>query len=139
MYFQIQDIKDNCLIIAYDNEKYYNYPPKEQKDLLRHVMLKVAMVSGIHKNLNIKEIEIMINSLINHWFLYFSPVHDRLFPLPEDMIRSICLPLDGCCSGCISELQCVLEVQSSENLLKNSLCRCLQPFFYQYFRTLDKT
>ena len=34
MYFQIQDIKDDCLIIAYDNEKYYNLERKEQRSNL---------------------------------------------------------------------------------------------------------
>ena len=39
MYFQIQDIKDDCLMIAYDNEKYYELDRIEQrKNLL--VMLK---------------------------------------------------------------------------------------------------
>ena len=31
MYFQIQDIKGDCLIIAYDNEKYYNFTRDEQR------------------------------------------------------------------------------------------------------------
>lgn len=34
MYFQIQDIKDDCLIIAYDNEKYYNFTRDEQRKKL---------------------------------------------------------------------------------------------------------
>ena len=34
MYFQIQDIQDNCLIIAYDNENYYNLDRKEQRKKL---------------------------------------------------------------------------------------------------------
>lgn len=34
MYFQIQDIKDDCLIIAYDNKKYYDLPEDEQKEKL---------------------------------------------------------------------------------------------------------
>lgn len=34
MYFQIQDIKDDCLIIAYDNKKYYDLPEDEQKKKL---------------------------------------------------------------------------------------------------------
>lgn len=34
MYFQIQDIKDDCLIIAYDNEKYYNFSNDEQRKML---------------------------------------------------------------------------------------------------------
>ena len=34
MYFQIQDIKDDCLIIAYDNEKYYNFTRDEQRKML---------------------------------------------------------------------------------------------------------
>lgn len=34
MYFQIQDIKDDCLIIAYDNEEYYNLERKEQRNNL---------------------------------------------------------------------------------------------------------
>ncbi len=34
MYFQIQDIKNDCLIIAYDNKKYYDLPEDEQKKKL---------------------------------------------------------------------------------------------------------
>ncbi len=34
MYFQIQDIKGDCLIIAYDNEKYYNFDSIEQRKYL---------------------------------------------------------------------------------------------------------
>ena len=34
MYFQIQDIKDDCLMIAYDNEKYYNFTRDEQRKML---------------------------------------------------------------------------------------------------------
>ena len=34
MYFQIQDIKDDCLMIAYDNEKYYNFLSEEQRKML---------------------------------------------------------------------------------------------------------
>ena len=34
MYFQIQDIKDDCLMIAYDNEKYYDLDRKEQRKKL---------------------------------------------------------------------------------------------------------
>lgn len=34
MYFQIQDIKDDCLMIAYDNEKYYHFPRDEQRKML---------------------------------------------------------------------------------------------------------
>ena len=34
MYFQIQDIKDDCLMIAYDNEKYYNLRSDEQRKML---------------------------------------------------------------------------------------------------------
>ena len=34
MFFQIQDIKDDCLIIAYDNEKYYNLDRIEQRQKL---------------------------------------------------------------------------------------------------------
>ena len=34
MYFQIQDIKDDCLMIAYDNENYYNLDRKEQRKKL---------------------------------------------------------------------------------------------------------
>lgn len=34
MYFQIQDIKDDCLMITYDNEKYYNFTRDEQRKML---------------------------------------------------------------------------------------------------------
>lgn len=34
MYFQIQDIKGDCLMIAYDNEKYYNFDSIEQRQYL---------------------------------------------------------------------------------------------------------
>ena len=34
MYFQIQDIKDDCLMIAYDNENYYNLDRNEQRKKL---------------------------------------------------------------------------------------------------------
>lgn len=34
MYFQIQDIKDDCLMIAYDNEKYYDLDNIEQRKRL---------------------------------------------------------------------------------------------------------
>ena len=34
MYFQIQDIKDDCLMIAYDNENYYELDRKEQRKKL---------------------------------------------------------------------------------------------------------
>lgn len=34
MYFQIQDIKDDCLMIAYDNEKYYNLERIKQRKML---------------------------------------------------------------------------------------------------------
>ena len=34
MYFQIQDIKDDCLMIAYDNENYYDLDRKEQRKKL---------------------------------------------------------------------------------------------------------
>lgn len=34
MYFQIQDIRDDCLIIAYDNEKYYELDSIEQRKRL---------------------------------------------------------------------------------------------------------
>lgn len=34
MYFQIQDINDDCLIIAYDNKKYYNLPEEIQRKKL---------------------------------------------------------------------------------------------------------
>ena len=33
-YFQIQDIKDDCLIIAYDNEKYYDFDSTKQRKCL---------------------------------------------------------------------------------------------------------
>ena len=34
MFFQIQDIKDDCLIIAYDNEKYYDFDSTKQRKCL---------------------------------------------------------------------------------------------------------
>lgn len=34
MYFQIQDIKDDCLMIAYDNEKYYDLDRIKQREML---------------------------------------------------------------------------------------------------------
>ena len=34
MYFQIQDIKDDCLMIAYDNEEYYDLERNEQRKKL---------------------------------------------------------------------------------------------------------
>ena len=34
MYFQIQDIKDDCLMIAYDNEKYYDLEKIKQREML---------------------------------------------------------------------------------------------------------
>lgn len=34
MYFQIQDIKNDCLMIAYDNEKYYKFSSDEQRKML---------------------------------------------------------------------------------------------------------
>ena len=34
MYFQIQDIKDDCLMIAYDNEKYYDLERIKQREML---------------------------------------------------------------------------------------------------------
>lgn len=34
MYFQIQDIKDDCLIIAYDNKNYYDLPEDVQRKKL---------------------------------------------------------------------------------------------------------
>lgn len=34
MYFQIQDIKDDCLMIAYDNEKYYDLERIKQRERL---------------------------------------------------------------------------------------------------------
>lgn len=34
MYFQIQDIKDDCLIIAYDNKKYYDFDEETQRKKL---------------------------------------------------------------------------------------------------------
>ena len=34
MFFQIQDIKDDCLIIAYDNEKYYDLDSIKQRENL---------------------------------------------------------------------------------------------------------
>jgi hypothetical protein len=38
MYFQIQDIKDDCLMIAYDNENYYDLDRKElRKKLIEDV------------------------------------------------------------------------------------------------------
>lgn len=34
MYFQIQDIKDDCLMLAYDNEKYYDLERIKQREML---------------------------------------------------------------------------------------------------------
>ena len=43
MYFQIQDIKDDCLIIAYDNKKYYDLPEDEQKEKLINDVCKYGI------------------------------------------------------------------------------------------------
>jgi len=76
MYFQIQDIKDNCLIIAYDNEKYYNYPPKEQKDLLIKDVLRFGIellntdnidrFKGVGNILTIEEIINKMNKVLEN-------------------------------------------------------------------------
>ena len=43
MYFQIQDIKNDCLIIAYDNKKYYNLDRKEQRKRLIQDVIKYGI------------------------------------------------------------------------------------------------
>ena len=76
MYFQIQDIKDDCLIIAYDNEKYYNFTRDEQRKMLIADVKKygieiiddnnVDRFKLIGKILSINEIiEIMNEALMN--------------------------------------------------------------------------
>ena len=76
MYFQIQDIKDDCLMIAYDNEKYYDFSRDEQRKMLIEDVKKYGIeildennidrFKLIGKTLSIKEIvEKMNNALYN--------------------------------------------------------------------------
>jgi len=75
MYFQIQDIKDNALIIAYDNKKYYHLPEYEQRELLINDVLKYGIeiidtkdidrFKGVGKVLTIEEIINKMNDVIN--------------------------------------------------------------------------
>ena len=43
MYFQIQNIKDDCLMIAYDNEKYYDL----EKEIQRKILIEDVKKYGI--------------------------------------------------------------------------------------------
>ena len=43
MYFQIQDIKNDCLIIAYDNKKYHNIERSKQRKLLMQDVTKFGI------------------------------------------------------------------------------------------------
>lgn len=74
MYFQIQDIKNDCLMIAYDNKKYYNIESKEQRKILIQDVIKygIKILSEdnidrfklIGQTLSIKEIiDIMENEI----------------------------------------------------------------------------
>lgn len=75
IYFQIQDIKDNALIIAYDNKKYYHLPECEQRKLLINDVLKYGIeiidtkdidrFKGLGKILTIEEIISKMNEVIN--------------------------------------------------------------------------
>lgn len=75
MYFQIQDIKDNALIIAYDNKKYYHLPESEQRKLLINDILKygieiidtkdVDRFKRVGNILTIEEIISKMNEVIN--------------------------------------------------------------------------
>ena len=74
MYFQIQNIKNDCLMIAYDNKKYYNIESKEQRKILIQDVIKygIKILSEdnidrfklIGQTLSIKEIiDIMENEI----------------------------------------------------------------------------
>lgn len=74
MFFQIQNIKDHCLIIAYDNEKYYDIEKDKQRELLIEDVKKygIDILSIINvdrfklvgKTLSIKEIIDKMNDVI---------------------------------------------------------------------------
>jgi len=49
IYFQIQDIQNDCLIIAYDNKKYYEYEEIEQREKLINDVEKYG-INIIDKN-----------------------------------------------------------------------------------------
>lgn len=52
MYFQIQDINDDCLIIAYDNKKYYNLPEEIQRKKLINDVFKYGIEIIDEKNVD---------------------------------------------------------------------------------------
>ena len=52
MYFQIQNIKDDCLMLAYDNEKYYNIEKEEQRRLLIEDVRKYGIEILDNKNID---------------------------------------------------------------------------------------
>lgn len=52
MYFQIQDIKDDCLMIAYDNKNYYNLPEDQQREKLINDVCKYGIEIISEKNLD---------------------------------------------------------------------------------------
>lgn len=74
MFFQIQNIKDHCLIIAYDNEKYYDIEKGKQRELLIEDVKKygIDILSTINvdrfklvgKTLSIKDIIDKMNAVI---------------------------------------------------------------------------
>lgn len=73
-FFQIQNIKDHCLIIAYDNEKYYDIEKNKQRELLIEDVKKygIDILSTINvdrfklvgKTLSVKDIIDKMNAVI---------------------------------------------------------------------------
>lgn len=52
MYFQIQNIKDDCLMIAYDNEKYYDLEKETQRKMLIEDVKKYGIEILDDKNID---------------------------------------------------------------------------------------
>ena len=52
MYFQIQEIKDDCLMIAYDNKKYYSLPEDVQREKLINDVCKYGIEIIDEKNVD---------------------------------------------------------------------------------------
>lgn len=52
MFFQIQDIKNDCLIIAYDNKKYYELEEKKQRENLIQDVLNYGIEILDDKNID---------------------------------------------------------------------------------------
>lgn len=120
MYFQIQDIKNDCLMIAYDNKKYYNIERKMQRKLLIQDVTRFGIKILSENNIdrfrqigNILEVVEIINIMEKQLLELNESILEKC--IPKYLERDLTNLKEGLKSG-VNYIDCLInELQGSIN------------------------